>query len=65
LIRDLIADAAEAGQARDDTPPAELASYCLHALSAAGEAASKAATKRLVDLTLDAVAARSTPRSAA
>jgi AcrR family transcriptional regulator len=52
IITDLIADAARAGQVRDDTPPEELAGYCLHALSAAGDLPSKAATRRLVNLTL-------------
>jgi AcrR family transcriptional regulator len=55
MITDLIADAVRTGQARDDTPPGELASYCLHALSAAGELPSKAATTRLVNLTLDGI----------
>jgi AcrR family transcriptional regulator len=53
LITDLIVDAARTGRARDDTPPGELASYCLHALSAASELSSKAASRRLVKLTLD------------
>jgi AcrR family transcriptional regulator len=57
MITDLIADAARAGRVRDDTPPGELASYCLHALSAAGELPSKAATTRLVNLTLDGIGA--------
>ena len=58
MVTDLIADAASAGRARDDTPPSELASYCLHALSAAGELPSNAATRRLVDLTLNGIEAR-------
>jgi AcrR family transcriptional regulator len=58
MTTDLIADAARAGRARDDTPPGELASYCLHALSAAGELPSNAATRRLVSLTLDGIEAR-------
>jgi AcrR family transcriptional regulator len=58
MITDLIADAARAGHARQDTPPGELATYCLHALSAAGELPSKAATTRLVSLTLDGIGAK-------
>jgi AcrR family transcriptional regulator len=52
FVRDLIAEAAKSGQVRADIPPDELASYCLHALSAATNAASKPAVRRLVDLTL-------------
>ena len=53
FIRDLIAEGAESGALRDDTAPAELASYCLHALTAARTLPSKAAVKRLVTITLD------------
>ena len=52
LITGLIADAARAGSIRDDVHPRELASYCLHALTAAGAAPSKTAVRRLVTLTL-------------
>lgn len=52
LISGLIADAALAGSIRDDIHPRELASYCLHALTAAGGASSKTAVRRLVTLTL-------------
>lgn len=52
LIRDLLIDAAEAGQVRDDVAPDELATYCLHALTAASSLPSKAAVRRLVALTL-------------
>jgi AcrR family transcriptional regulator len=55
LITGVVADAAKAGRARDDVPPGELARYCLHALSAAAELPSKAATTRLVNLTLDGI----------
>ncbi|WP_067901019.1 TetR/AcrR family transcriptional regulator [Nocardia vaccinii] len=37
LIRDLIEQGAAAGEIRTDVTPAELAVYCLHALSAAAE----------------------------
>jgi len=46
------AEAAQAGDLRDDVAPDELAAYCLHALSAASVAGSKAAVQRLVAVTL-------------
>lgn len=52
LIRDLLTEAAKAGHVRDDVAPAELASYCLHALSAARSLKSTAAVRRLVAVTL-------------
>ncbi len=52
LIRDLLAAATKAGQVRDDVPPDELASYCVHALAAAGPQHSKAVVRRLVSVTL-------------
>lgn len=52
MIRDLVGDAARAGDVRDDTAPDELAAYCLHALTAASTLPSKAAVRRLVDVTL-------------
>ena len=55
LFRDLLREAAEAGEIRDDVPPEELASYCLHALAAAGSLHSKAALRRLVGVVLAGV----------
>ena len=52
FVRDLIAEAAKEGSVRTDIPPDELASYCLHALSAAANTPSKPAVQRLVGLTL-------------
>ena len=52
MIRDLLAEGAETGDVRDDPAPDELASYCLHALTAAGSLPSKAAVRRLVAVTL-------------
>jgi AcrR family transcriptional regulator len=52
LIRDLLTEGAETGDLRDDVAPDELASYCLHALTAASRLASKAAVRRLVSVTL-------------
>jgi hypothetical protein len=52
LIRELLIEAAEADDIRDDIAPDELASYCLHALTAASGLPSKAAARRLVTVTL-------------
>ena len=52
FIRDLLVEGAETGGIRDDVAPEELASYCLHALTAAGSLPSKAAVRRLVTVTL-------------
>ena len=52
LVRELIAEAVDAGQIRDDAAPDELASYCLHSLAAARTAKSGAAVRRLVRITL-------------
>jgi AcrR family transcriptional regulator len=58
MIRDLLTEGAEKGDVRDDVSPDELASYCLHALAAAGSLPSKAAVRRLVAVTLAGLAAR-------
>ncbi len=52
MIRDLLAEGALTGDLRDDVDPDELASYCLHALSAASSRPSRAAVHRLVTVTL-------------
>jgi AcrR family transcriptional regulator len=52
LIRDLIAEAAKTGDIRDDAAPDELATYCLFALTAAGNLPSIDAVHRLVTVTL-------------
>ena len=52
MIRELISEAAAAGHVRDDLPPDELASYCLHALTAARRSPSRAGVRRLVAVTL-------------
>jgi AcrR family transcriptional regulator len=52
LIRDLLIEAQKTGHVRDDVSGTELASYCLHALTAAGTLPSKAAVRRLVEVTL-------------
>ncbi|MBJ7593312.1 MAG: TetR/AcrR family transcriptional regulator [Candidatus Dormibacteraeota bacterium] len=52
LIRGLLTEGAENGDLRNDVAPDELASYCLHALTAASSLPSKAAVRRLVAVTL-------------
>lgn len=52
FVRDLLIEGARDGDIRDDVAPAELAAYCLHALSAASTLPSKAAVDRLVGVTL-------------
>ena len=53
LIRELLIESAAACEVRDDVAPDELATYCLHALTAAGSLPSKAAVRRLLGITLD------------
>lgn len=52
MIKGLLAEAQQAGELRDDIAPDELASYCLHALVAAGGMPSETAVERLVAVTL-------------
>ncbi len=52
MIRDLLTEAAQKGDIREDVPPEELAGYCLHALAAASSLPSRAAVRRLVTVTL-------------
>ena len=52
FIAALISEAAARGEARDDIPAAELAAYCLHALTASAAMPSEAAVGRLVGVTL-------------
>jgi AcrR family transcriptional regulator len=52
MIGHLLAEGAQSGELRDDVAPDELASYCLHALTAARDLPSKAAVRRLVAVTL-------------
>jgi AcrR family transcriptional regulator len=55
MIKDLLIEAAETGDVRNDVAPDELANYCLHALAAASTLRSKAAVRRLVTVTLAAL----------
>jgi AcrR family transcriptional regulator len=52
LIRSLLTEAAGTGAVRDDVAPDELASYTLHALTAASILPSEAGVRRLVTVTL-------------
>ena len=52
FVRSLLAEGADAGALRDDVAAGELATFCLHALSAASRLPSKAAVRRLVNVTL-------------
>jgi AcrR family transcriptional regulator len=52
FISGLLAEGARTGDLRNDIAPGELASYCLHALTAADGLASKAAVRRLVAVTM-------------
>jgi AcrR family transcriptional regulator len=57
LVTELIAEGAKAGRLRGDVPARELASYCIHALAAASDMPSKAAVRRLVDVTVAGLSA--------
>ncbi|MER6623009.1 hypothetical protein [Streptomyces sp. NPDC000931] len=61
MIEELLADGARQGSVRGDIAPGELASYCLHALAAAGDLPSQAAVHRLVAVTLAGVHPAATP----
>ncbi|MGW5361937.1 TetR/AcrR family transcriptional regulator [Actinopolymorpha pittospori] len=52
LMRDVLAEATQAGEVRADVTPDELATYCLHALAAAGSLPSVDAVERLLALTV-------------
>jgi AcrR family transcriptional regulator len=61
LVRDLLIEAAQDGAIRTDVSPDELASYCLHALAAAGDLPSKAAIRRLVRVAMAGLQPAATP----
>jgi AcrR family transcriptional regulator len=54
-LADLLQEGAVVGEVRSDVDPTELATFCLHALTAAGALGSDAAVRRLVDVTLSGV----------
>jgi AcrR family transcriptional regulator len=62
FVRDRLAAAVQAGQVRRDVPVDELATYCLHALTAAAGCTSRAAIRRLVEVTLDGLRPAAPPR---
>ena len=55
LLKQLLAEAADAGEIRDDIAADELAAFCLHALIAARGLRSKPAVERLVTVTMTAL----------
>ncbi|WP_063786046.1 TetR/AcrR family transcriptional regulator [Streptomyces sp. MMG1533] len=55
MVEELLAEGVRSGDVRDDIAPGELASYCLHALTAAGDVPSHAAVHRLVTVALAGV----------
>ncbi|MFI6390822.1 TetR/AcrR family transcriptional regulator [Nonomuraea sp. NPDC050547] len=57
LVRALLEEGAGTGEFRADVPAAELARYCLHALSAAAGLPSEAAAVRLAGVVMSGVAA--------
>ncbi len=63
FIRNLLIEGADTGDLRDDVAPDELASYCIHALTAASTLPSKAAVRRLVTVTLAGLHPRAMPAS--
>lgn len=63
MLAALITDAAAAGDVRDDTPAAELAGFCLHALSAARALDDDVALARLVELTMTGLRPQGPPRA--
>ncbi|MFI1721930.1 TetR/AcrR family transcriptional regulator [Streptomyces sp. NPDC020489] len=52
MVQDLLAEGVENGDFRSDVTPDELATYCLHSLTAAAALPSEAAADRLVTVTL-------------
>jgi AcrR family transcriptional regulator len=58
FFRDLLAEGAKTGDVREDVATDELASYCVHALGAAGGLRSKPAVRRLVAVTLSGLRPR-------
>lgn len=65
FIRDLLTEGARSGELRDDVPPAELATFCLHALAGARASPSKAAVHRLVGVTMAGLRQSSAARGGA
>lgn len=62
LISGLVGDAVEAGAVRQDVPAVELASYCVHAIAAAGNS-STTAVDRLLDVVWSGITSTPSTRS--
>jgi AcrR family transcriptional regulator len=56
LVAGLLTEAAATGAVRTDVPTVELASYCVHAMAAAGDSDAAARITRLVDLVCSGLA---------
>jgi AcrR family transcriptional regulator len=65
IVRDLLADGIQSGELREDVSADELATYCLHAATAATSLGSKAAVRRLIEVTLDGLRPPESTRQAA
>jgi AcrR family transcriptional regulator len=63
MLGELIGEAVAAGEVRDDISPAELATFCLHALTAAAAVGSDGALGRLVEVTLTGLLPSHRPHS--
>ena len=61
FIRDLLSQAADLGDVRNDVAPDELALYCLHAVTAASNLRTKAAVRRLVTVILSGLTESEAP----
>jgi AcrR family transcriptional regulator len=57
MIKQLVTEGVRQGQLRNDVHPAELASYCLHALTGAATLTTQPAITRLVTVILDGLRA--------
>ena len=57
MIKQLVTEGVNQGQLRNDVHPAELASYCLHALTGAATLTTQPAITRLVTVILDGLRA--------
>jgi hypothetical protein len=57
MIKQLITEAMSQGQLRNDVHPAELATYCVHALTGAATLTTQPAITRLVTVILDGLRA--------
>lgn len=62
IVQALLVEARGAREIREDVSAQELTTFCLHALSGASRATSRAAARRLVALTMDGLDASPRPR---